>query len=382
MMRSLINSYPEDKIVFEPKDVDLNHSPLRASLSEKTSVLGAFNPGATRLPNGNLLLMVRIAETLQNTIQSDQFRIIRWDPLEGYILDAYDLNDVDISDPRKILLKAYKPQNVYALTSISWLLPVEFDMMGLKVVQIHYDKAIHPSNINQEYGIEDARIAKINSTYYMTVCSVSSFRHSTGLYSSKNGLDYRYEGMILDHQNKDMTLFEGAINGYFYALTRPLGNSFLVPSPHSGLWPGPSINLSRSPDLLHWKPVENPLIYLSKMDGPNLKLGGGTPPILTKDGWLVLFHGVQSKGEVGSYSTYWAILDADHPEHIVHINMMDPVLQSDPALTYAISDLIYLKDVVFTTGIVESKDHYIVASGELDLCCRISHIPKNRFILN
>ena len=40
-------------------------------------------------------------------------------------------------------------------------------------------------------------------------------------------------------------------------------------------------------------------------------------------------------------------------------------------------DIIYLKDVVFTTGIVEMDSHYIVASGELDLCCRITHIPKS-----
>ena len=32
-----------------------------------------------------------------------------------------------------------------------------------------------------------------------------------------------------------------------------------------------------------------------------------------------------------------------------------------------------------TTGIIENKDNYIVASGELDLCCRITHIPKSVF---
>ena len=379
MSKSLIHSYTDDKIVFTPLDVNLEYSPLRSGITEKTFVLGAFNPGATRLPNGNILLMVRIAESLQNAIRSNQFRIIRWDPLAGYLLDAYSLNDVDTSDPRKILLKEFKSHNVYALTSISWLLPVELDACGLNVIKIHYEKAIQPANINQEYGIEDARIAKIDSRYYMTVCSVSSYRHSTGLYSSNNGLDYRYEGMILDHQNKDMTLFEGSINGFFYALTRPIGDSFFAPSPHSDQSPGPSINLARSPDLLHWKPLETPFIYLSKLGAPDFKLGGGTPPILTKEGWLVLFHGVLNKGEVGRYLTYWALLDSDHPEHIIQININEPVLQSEPELTQSLSHRVYLTDVVFTTGIIENEDHYIVASGELDLCCRITHIPKTRF---
>jgi len=36
-------------------------------------------------------------------------------------------------------------------------------------------------------------------------------------------------------------------------------------------------------------------------------------------------------------------------------------------------------DIVFTTGIVESGEHYIVVSGEADLACRITHISKSVF---
>ena len=53
-----------DLLIFAPDDVDLTRSPLREGLTDKTYVLGAFNPGLCRLPNGNLLLMVRIAEAL------------------------------------------------------------------------------------------------------------------------------------------------------------------------------------------------------------------------------------------------------------------------------------------------------------------------------
>jgi hypothetical protein len=51
-----------DYLIFRPDDVDLAQSPLRRSIAEATYVLGAFNPGLARLPNGNLLLMVRVAE--------------------------------------------------------------------------------------------------------------------------------------------------------------------------------------------------------------------------------------------------------------------------------------------------------------------------------
>jgi len=41
----------------------------------------------------------------------------------------------------------------------------------------------------------------------------------------------------------------------------------------------------------------------------------------------------------------------------------------------------YVRDVVFTTGMVDAGDHYIVASGEADLACRITYIPKSTFRL-
>jgi predicted GH43/DUF377 family glycosyl hydrolase len=40
----------------------------------------------------------------------------------------------------------------------------------------------------------------------------------------------------------------------------------------------------------------------------------------------------------------------------------------------------YLDNVVFSTGIVEEDDHFIVASGEADLACRITHVPKEAFV--
>ena len=41
------------------------------------------------------------------------------------------------------------------------------------------------------------------------------------------------------------------------------------------------------------------------------------------------------------------------------------------------ADQLYLPTpVVFTTGIADAGDDYVVASGEADLACRITHLPK------
>jgi len=373
-------SFDVDKLVFRPDDVDLRYSPMRESLDAETYVLGAFNPGLTKLPNGNLLIMVRVAEALKNPVTGDKIHAIGWGP-DGYKLEAFSLDEVITDDPRKFVLKKYLPTTVYALTSLSWLLPVELSPDGMDIIKVHYDRIISPDRGSQEYGIEDARISMIEGKYYMTTCTVSSERHATSLFLSKNGLDYQFEGIVLDHQNKDMLIFEGKVNNMYYAMTRPLGMLYFDAGKDSEFYAGPSINLAISPDLLHWKPTDETFIRARKDSSFTNRIGGGTPPILTSKGWLELFHGVEASGEVGIYRTYWALLDRDDPNKIVFIEDKSPVLESNPGLTLNIKEQIYLNNVVFTTGIVDAGDHFIIASGELDLACRITHIPKSYFSL-
>ncbi|HEV8084214.1 MAG TPA: hypothetical protein VGP55_13490 [Chitinophagaceae bacterium] len=366
-----------DHLIFSPRDVDLSFSPLRNGIKEGTYVLGAFNPGLCRLPNGNLLMMVRVAETLLNNVAEDKVNCIRWKE-NGYVQDKWPLSEVTMNDPRKFRINYYNFP-VYALTSLSWLLPVELNEDGSSIQKIHYDKIISPEFTSQEYGIEDPRISFIRDRYYMTVCCVSSERHSTMLYISDDGLNYSSLGIVLDHQNKDMLLFEGKINEKFYALTRPMGECYFATPADSLYHPGAAIHLSSSTNLLHWKPSDNAFLRARRSSLSNVKLGGGTPPVLTKDGWLMLFHGVENKTEVGIYRTFWALLDKHDPSKILHLADISPLLEADPNLTANISDQIYLNDVVFTTGIAEHNGNFILASGELDLACRITTISKEYF---
>jgi predicted GH43/DUF377 family glycosyl hydrolase len=109
-------------------------------------------------------------------------------------------------------------------------------------------------------------------------------------------------------------------------------------------------------------------------------MGGGAPPIRTERGWLTLWHGVEPKEIVGVYRTYWSLLDAEDPSKILFTHP-EPLIEANPALTHPFEHQMYVRDVVFTTGIVDAGDDYIVASGEADLGCRITHIPKKIFEL-
>jgi hypothetical protein len=137
-----------DHLIFTPDDVDLSYSPLRSGINQPTYVLGAFNPGLCRLPNGNLLMMVRIAEALVNAVAEDNVHCIRWDADKGFLTDAWPLAEVDMKDPRKFYIKGYGFV-VLGLTSFSWLLPVELNEDGSAIRQIHYNKIISPQSSNQ-----------------------------------------------------------------------------------------------------------------------------------------------------------------------------------------------------------------------------------------
>jgi predicted GH43/DUF377 family glycosyl hydrolase len=154
---------------------------------------------------------------------------------------------------------------------------------------------------------------------------------------------------------------------------------YFDPGAESDFYAGPSINLAVSPDLLHWKPTDIPFIRSRKGSGFTNRIGGGTPPILTSKGWLSLFHGVEASGHVGIYRTYWTLLDKHDPNKVISMEDRFALLEARPELTEEIKDQKYLDNVVFTTGIVDSGNTFIVASGELDLACRITHIPKSHF---
>ena len=379
-----MSQFATDQLVLAPVDIDLSRSPLAGALARagaETYVLGAFNPGMTVLPNGNILLMVRVAEALRTPIFDGHVHSIRWDEAGGYVLDAWPLELADTADPRQFRLQG-GGWKILALTSLSWLCPVELTPDGLSVVEIHYDKAIAPQGSYQCYGVEDARISRVNGKYFMTTCSVSPERHATTLYVSDDALNWSFEGVVLDHQNKDMLIFEGLIDGYYWAQTRPLGDHWFAYPPHSEWRAGPAVNLATSRDALYWKPHLLPGIRPHSGTVATARMGGGAPPIMTevagKRGWLSLWHGVEPKEIIGIYRTYWSLLDPQDPTKIL-ATQHQPLLEAHPELTRPLEDLMYMRDVVFTTGIVDAGDHFIVASGEADLACRITHIPKAAF---
>ncbi len=80
--------------------------------------------------------------------------------------------------------------------------------------------------------------------------------------------------------------------------------------------------------------------------------------------------GAQRHGRI--YRTYWSILNAADPSRTV-AKSDRPLIEADPELTRPLETKMYVRDIVFTTGIVEAGEHYILASGGTDIACRNVH---------
>lgn len=370
-------AFPVDHIVLAPGDIDIARSPLAGRTPCETAIRGVFNPGLTRLDNGRLLMMARVAEAPAKAVVDGGHRALRWTEA-GYAADPWPIGQIDTSDPRSLLIAAGAVRMTVP-TTLSWLLPVELDAEGMRVEAIHYDRAIAPHAAFLSYGIEDPRIARIDGGWWLTAAAMSPERISTVLYRSDDGLDWQFADMLLDHHNRDMALFEGRIDGRFWAQTRPAGEQYIAYPATSPWRAGPAINLATSPDGLHWKPHLSPGIRPHSATASTARMGAGAPPIRLGDDWLSLWHGIEPHGATGRCRTYWSVLAGDDPVAVVR-TAHPPLLSPAPALLEGVPPTrLIAPGVTFTTGAVDAGDHLIVASGEADHACRITHIPKAIF---
>jgi predicted GH43/DUF377 family glycosyl hydrolase len=103
-----------------------------------------------------------------------------------------------------------------------------------------------------------------------------------------------------------------------------------------------------------------------------LKIGGGTPPILTRHGWLISYHGVSEMEEPNngghhlSYSAGVMVLSKEHPR-VIRYRSAEPVLT--PLLSQERRGTV--ANVVFPTGIdrrddLGSPDRFDVYYGMAD----------------
>lgn len=306
----------EEKLLLTPKDIKPSKKGWK--------VIGVLNPAAVRLPNKKIMLAVRVAE----------------------------------------VPKAGTKRKRLPLPNISHLRNVLLDETGFNVKKIAEKHFLNLKKGESEYGIEDARITKLKNKYYMTYVGVSAEKGvSTYLAVSKDLKRWKRVGLMFREQNKDVVLFPEKINGKYVALNRPeSGFKFSKP----GIW------ISYSPDLIHWGDGEK-ILRTRISSWENERNGAGAPPIKTKKGWLVIYHGKSFRRKGKYYVAGAALLNLKNPEKIIaRSSPEDPLFK--PTKKYEKSG--YENNVVFPTGAIWSLDEksLLIYSGAADSVVTVKKI--------
>jgi len=92
-----------------------------------------------------------------------------------------------------------------------------------------------------------------------------------------------------------------------------------------------------------------------------VKVGAGPPPIRVPDGWLLIYHGVDtasSADPVGTYRAGAALIDAEDPGRVL-ARSHEPMLE--PRHPHEITG--FVPNVIFPTGLVSDGADYVLLFG-------------------
>ena len=155
----------------------------------------------------------------------------------------------------------------------------------------------------------DPRVCWIEDRYYVSWCN--------NYHGYTIGMAYTYDFKTYHHMenaflpfNRNGVLFPRKINGKYVLLSRPSD---------MGHTPFGDIFLSQSPDMEHWGYHRHVTASKSgSVSWENTKIGAGPIPIETREGWLMIYHGVVDTCNGFTYSMGAALLDLDEPWKVLH----------------------------------------------------------------
>lgn len=204
-----------------------------------------------------------------------------------------------------------------------------------------------------EWGIEDSRITQIGDAYFLTYTGYSRHQPLVILTETTDFVNFKIHGPISEPSNKDCALFPEKIGGYYWKVDRPTAES------RRDIW------LSKSPDLIHWG-GHRVLMQPAQGTWEQDKIGSSSNPIKTKDGWLMLYHGVRSFGIGAIYKIGVVLMDLEKP-WIIKGKSKEPIISPD--MDYErIGDV---NNVVFSNGWIleDNGDIKIYYSGaDTNIC--------------
>ncbi|WP_373056721.1 glycoside hydrolase family 130 protein [Zunongwangia sp. H14] len=253
------------------------------------------------------------------------------------------LEDRNISQDRRM-----------ALEEMTWLVDSYYDL-EFKIDSDISERVIFPISASESRGIEDARFVRFteddgSQKVYATYTAFNGHTIIPKLLSTEDFYTFRIMPMHGDGaQNKNLALFPKKIKGKYAMLARIDGvNNYLMYSERNTLWTNPEI-------------IQRP-----KFPWEFTQIGNCGPPLWTKDGWLVLTHGV---GAMRRYCIGASLFDLEDPSKEIG-RLREPLLSPleeeregyVPNVVYSCGALIHNESLILPYAVSDYSSTYAVVN--------------------
>jgi predicted GH43/DUF377 family glycosyl hydrolase len=224
------------------------------------------------------------------------------------------------------------------------------------------DEPILKNDVPQELrGPEDPRIVKIDDTFHMTYTGFGN--RFSGDYrichaTSKDLVNWKRHGVLLDEGNKNSAFFPEKINGEYLFLHRR----------HPDIW------IASTKDFKNFTNHTSIMKPFPDDEWQSVRLGIAGPPVKHPQGWLLFYHAVDS---INAYRLGVALLDYDDPRKVLARQAV-PVIE--PELDWEING--YIPNVIFSCATIDHDDKYYVIYAGADTVIGAAYIKKSDVVFD
>ncbi len=196
------------------------------------------------------------------------------------------------------------------------------------------------------FHVYDPRITRLEGAYYITVALDTAAGCRIGIARTLDFESFEFLGLAGDEDQRNGVLLSARIGGCFAMLTRP-NRAARAGAPPTGN----TIALVISDDLRRWETVAE--VARGRPHYWDEWIGPGPPPLRTREGWLLAYHGVATHfAGVNIYQAGLMLLDLEYPSKVLARTRWNCLEPREPYECVG-----QVPNVVFPSGwVAESED--------------------------
>lgn len=245
------------------------------------------------------------------------------------------------------------------MEEILWLADSHYELRFSQDTDIS-ERVIFPVSNWESKGIEDARFVHFTypdgrEAYYATYTAYDGFTILPKLIYTQDFITFKIKPIFGDGaQNKNLALFPRKVNDKYVMLARIDGkNNYIMFSDRLTVWEEPK------------------LLEAPRYPWELIQIGNCGSPIETKEGWLLITHGV---GPMRRYSLGACLLDLEDPSKIIG-RLKEPLLYPNEEEREG-----YVPNVVYSCGSVICNDELIVPYAMSDYASTFMTVPVDTLL--